>query len=589
MRALSAPRPARVVAVAVVAFVASALVDAPLAAQAAQWIPPVGGAIVRPFVAPTAEYATGHRGVDFAAVPGTAVRAANDGTVTFAGSVAGALHVVVSHQGGIRTSYSFLSSFDVRVGQTVSRGQVVGRAGGTGDGHGNGVLHFGVRVGERYVDPMLLFRPRDLTQIVRLVPPEELEAAERPAPLEDEHELSRISQEHECSGAVGDAADIIGLGDVAEAVCDAGDAVADAAHDAFESGREAFEAAVDEIDGWVEGVVDAAEHALDLAMAAAGEVRAAILSTPVGLLATDFIEAGAAMLGWFGRECDDNAPSANGQGGSGNVMLAVAGIDSRRDRPDARSFDLPARLLGYGVGERYWYSYRAHSRTYAQQDTRQDLRKSARLLAQQLKAAAKEQPGRKFDLVGHSQGGVVIAIFLTEYYAGHEAEYPPVENAVTFASPLDGTPLGTSGAHVGNAPTGRALLGVIGDVGEGHFPDPNATSVRQLAEDSAVMKRLRSARVPDGVSFTSISGVNDWQVPSLQTRFNGAQSHDIDVGDPMSSHAAITHHPRALIAARAALEHRALPCTGFDEALRGSAGSFLLSAVERFAATTSPI
>ena len=63
-----------------------------------------------PFDAPSSDYAAGHRGVDFAAAPGTPVRAANDGVVSFAGSVAGTLHVTIAHAGDLRTSYSFLSS-----------------------------------------------------------------------------------------------------------------------------------------------------------------------------------------------------------------------------------------------------------------------------------------------------------------------------------------------------------------------------------------------------------------------------------------------------------------------------------------------
>ena len=179
------------------------------------------GAVVRAFVAPIAEYAAGHRGVDFAAAAGTAVRASNDGTVSFAGDVAGALHVVVAHEGGIRTSYSFLASADVRAGQHVSRGQVIGRAGGTGDGHGAGVLHFGVRIGDRYVDPMLLFRPRDLTQIVRLVPPEELEAAARSTPEQERRELARQVIEEFGSSCV---------------ICGPTDWVGDRAGEAFDEG-----------------------------------------------------------------------------------------------------------------------------------------------------------------------------------------------------------------------------------------------------------------------------------------------------------------------------------------------------------------
>jgi hypothetical protein len=269
-------------------------------------------------------------------------------------------------------------------------------------------------------------------------------------------------------------------------------------------------------------------------------------------------------------------------------MYAVGGIDSHKDTPDARSFDLPARLLGYEESERYWYSYREGSEEYSKEDTYQDLHESARLLAEQLKEAAKKEPGRAFDLVGHSQGGVVIELFLVEFYKGHESEYPPVENVVTFASPLDGTPLGTSGDRLRKTPTGRAVteaLGLADDALDLPMPDPNATSVQQLAENSEVIKKIRDAGVPEGVHFTSIGGVDDAFVPSIQTHLEGAQSHDVDVGDPFSSHSAITSHPRALMAARAALEHRALPCTSFDEALKASAGSFLMSALERLPAT----
>ena len=79
--------------------------------------PPVAGRSCARSSSRSRRTRAGHRGVDFAAPAGAAVRAANDGVVTFAGRVAGALHVVVAHDGGIRTSYSFLASVDVRVGE----------------------------------------------------------------------------------------------------------------------------------------------------------------------------------------------------------------------------------------------------------------------------------------------------------------------------------------------------------------------------------------------------------------------------------------------------------------------------------------
>src|SRR5262249_42116842 len=73
------------------------------------WVRRLDGPLVRAFEEPASVYGAGHRGVDFAAAPGTAVRASNGGEVVFAGAVAGTLHVTIEHAGGLRTTYSFLA------------------------------------------------------------------------------------------------------------------------------------------------------------------------------------------------------------------------------------------------------------------------------------------------------------------------------------------------------------------------------------------------------------------------------------------------------------------------------------------------
>jgi hypothetical protein len=528
------------------------------------WIPPVGGSVVRPFVEPLAVYAAGHRGVDFAAAPGTAVRAANDGTVSFAGEVAGSLHVVLAHAGGIRTSYSFLESAAVATGDHVERGQVIGRAGGSGEGHAPGVLHLGVRVGDRYVDPMLLFRPRDLTQIVRLVPAGELAAAEHPDPRDEQREIQAWIESQ-----------FVGCG-----LCGAGDWVVDHATTALDAGVALVAAAGEAGRRWAPVVADAASATLDAVLAARAAVRTALLSTPAGRMARDVVAAGAAALGWFGRECDEDAPPANGHGGSGNALLAVGGIDTHRERNDDRSFDLAAGKLGYDRHERYWFSYRRGSREYTKHDTYGDLRRKARMLGEQLRQAAREQPGRAFDLIGHSQGGVVIALFLATEYRGNESRYPPIGNVVTFAAPLRGTPLATRGEDLARNPIGERLMEGIGATGL-PIPDPLATSIRQLSEDSDVIRDIQEAGVPEGIRFTSIAGVEDWQVPVRSTELEGAVPQALDVAGLADSHQRIVGDPRALMSARAALEHRALPCTSFSENLKANVGSTFVSELER--------
>jgi len=99
-----------------------------------------------------------HTGQDFAAPYGTSVRAAESGTVVFAGwSGSYGRKIAISHQGNIQTWYGHLSSINVRVGQHIKVGQLIGRVGSSG--HVTGThLHFEV---QRYgvpIDPVKWLR-----------------------------------------------------------------------------------------------------------------------------------------------------------------------------------------------------------------------------------------------------------------------------------------------------------------------------------------------------------------------------------------------------------------------------------------------
>jgi murein DD-endopeptidase MepM/ murein hydrolase activator NlpD len=153
----------------VVAVLVATLVPAAARADVG-WVHPVDGPVVRPFEPPSTRYGPGHLGVDFRAAPGTAVQAAGPGRVVFAGAVGTTLHVVVLHSGNRRTSYSFLASAHARLGDVVEAGTIVGTTGGTGENHDGSVLHFALRIGATYVDPMQLFGPPDLGAVVHLAP-----------------------------------------------------------------------------------------------------------------------------------------------------------------------------------------------------------------------------------------------------------------------------------------------------------------------------------------------------------------------------------------------------------------------------------
>ena len=124
-----------------------------------RWSPPVEGAVLRRYEPPTRPFGPRHLGLDFAAPPGTPVRAAGDGVVVFAGRVGPAWAVTVAHPGDRRTTYAYLRRIRVTSGWPVRRGAVLGETGGTGPGHGPAVVHLGYRVDGRDEDPAPLFAP----------------------------------------------------------------------------------------------------------------------------------------------------------------------------------------------------------------------------------------------------------------------------------------------------------------------------------------------------------------------------------------------------------------------------------------------
>jgi Peptidase family M23/Putative serine esterase (DUF676) len=524
------------------------------------WLPPVDGPVVRPFDAPASAYGPGHRGIDFAVPPGTPVRASSDGMVAFAGSVAGSLHVVVAHDSQLRTTYAFLAGIGVRAGDRVTRGQVVGAAGSSGPEHEAGGLHFGVRRGDRYVDPQRLFAVCDLTQLVRLVPTEETPAEPWDARRVPSGTLSSGSS------AIGAAAgDLAGaLGDVAGAAIDAGRRGWDAMSTTAAGGARA-----------VAGVGAGAARGL------AGVASAAFQHSPAGIVASVAADVAAGTATWWQhrQECSDDSAPADGTGGSGHLLMAVGGIGSA-GAPDEATFDLDTRALGYRDDEVTYFSYAPDGGPYRAAQTHDDLQAAGFRLAEQLKRAQREHPGREVDLIAHSQGGVVVDVFLQDHYDAADPEYPPIGTVVTLSSPHEGAPLATAAADWRASPVGKALI----DAAEERVPvaPASAPGVRQLDEDSRFLRSLWDDRLPDHLDFTTIGATDDVLVPATQVDVPDATKVVVNVGGgPLDDHTNIPNDPRALGVVRAALEGRAPPCVGVAEGLRGVVVPTLITRIER--------
>jgi murein DD-endopeptidase MepM/ murein hydrolase activator NlpD len=118
----------------------------------AGWPLPGSPVVQRGFDPPALAWGSGHRGIDLRASAGEAVLAAADGSVAFVGSIGGKPVISIDH-GAVRTTYEPVIS-TLHVGERVTLGQVIGRVGA--GGHCQGCLHWGLREGKTYLNPMLL-------------------------------------------------------------------------------------------------------------------------------------------------------------------------------------------------------------------------------------------------------------------------------------------------------------------------------------------------------------------------------------------------------------------------------------------------
>ena len=99
-----------------------------------------------------------HSGIDISCSYGAAIKAADGGTVTFAGYKGSYGYlVIITHDNGTQTYYAHNSSLLVSAGQKVYKGQQIAKAGSTG--RATGVhCHFEVRVNGTAVNPLNYLR-----------------------------------------------------------------------------------------------------------------------------------------------------------------------------------------------------------------------------------------------------------------------------------------------------------------------------------------------------------------------------------------------------------------------------------------------
>jgi septal ring factor EnvC (AmiA/AmiB activator) len=133
---------------------------------------PVTGPLLRGFDAVAGPFGAGHRGLDFGAASGAAVRAPAKGRITFAGKVVGTTWLTIEVAPAVLVTLGPLKTVATSVGRKVAVGEAVGTL---APGHpivspsptqptDLAALHLGLRVNGVYVDPLPwladLARPR---------------------------------------------------------------------------------------------------------------------------------------------------------------------------------------------------------------------------------------------------------------------------------------------------------------------------------------------------------------------------------------------------------------------------------------------
>jgi hypothetical protein len=500
------------------------LLAAALAVASISYVPPVDAPVVDAFRPPTQQYGAGNRGIDFDTEPGQRVGTAADGVVVFSGRIGSATHVVVLHDDGLRTSYSFLDATTVRRGQHVSQGDTVGTARGT--------VHFGVRAGEEYLDPAALFGggpPK-----VHLVP------ADHRDPLAVWEERQNL---------------IEGLAGLGVDAWHATEGLLSPAMRLVESvGSDVAEVALREVSRrWTR---------LDEQLRAWAHVA----NEP--LTHDERIERRLERVVEDQRDCTPSDTATPASPGAGRIAVLVGGLGSQSG--EAAVLDVDTAALGYADGRVGQFSYAGGQssgdrpidgitvRDYESRDTWSDIEANGADLRALLQEIARAHPGVPVDLIAHSQGGIVVRAALTGADQW-DPTLPAITNVITLASPHHGAVPATAA----NALALSDNDGVTGEIA-GALGAPLGQSTQQLASSSHLIEDLGDRALPAGANVTSIAASGDLTVDAQMTAIDDATNVVVPIPIGADAHGELPGHAETHREIALALAGRGPMCRDLD-------------------------
>ena len=481
---------------AVVAVVA--IVSVPVTAGAEEYRPPVEGQVVDPFRPPAEVWQAGNRGIDYQTGPDTPVLASASGQVIFAGQVASDWHVTLEHADGLRTSYSYLASVAVTVGEQVPLGGVVGTSAGR--------FHFGVRAPDgTYLDPQQLVA----APVARLVPGGDDGAMVIAGP--DQGGFWSVLWQLLVDGAS------LGPGGTVGLLPDLNGLDPALLH-------------------YLSQVVAGGNQREALAGIAAALGPQSVCTPPSDPTPERRERRILLLVAGYGSSSEEAGIDGVDAAALGYEMGDVVrfsyrgGVIPDLDRESARPGQ---RLSGLSV------------RPYTASDSLGDLSIASQYLGDLVADIARSEPGVPIDLVGHSQGGVVARRAVVG--AATQGTLPPeLATLVTLGSPHGGADLATAGSAVASTPGGQAVLNLGGGLGLPVSAD--APALHQLAETApgnpSPDPLTADLSFPSGVRFTSVAARGDPVVPSIRSQVATARNTTVSVTGP-GAHDALPGSPEA--------------------------------------------
>jgi pimeloyl-ACP methyl ester carboxylesterase len=234
------------------------------------------------------------------------------------------------------------------------------------------------------------------------------------------------------------------------------------------------------------------------------------------------------------------------------IAILVGGLGSSSG--DAAVLGLDTAALGYADDDVAQFSYeggqatgermldRVPVRDYQRSSTWGDLTDTGAHLRDLLVDVAAAHPGVPVDLIGHSQGGIVIRAALDgpDTWA---PDLPVIANVITMGTPHHGAAAATAANVIGLAGFGETVLRAVQVVSLGRAPAASRAT-QQLASFSRLIESLGERSLPAGARVTSIASDRDRTVDSQLSAIDHATNVVVDVeSDLWGAHDALPGDP----------------------------------------------